>query len=118
MDIDDLDDISASSTELCNAHALLCKTDKADCCHSLQTGGEYGLGNWYFPNGTSVEYVTQSGLNSNFFGRNRGLSVIRLYRYGHPLLRGRFRCVVQDAGGVDQTLYANICELTESSTYS
>ena len=118
VDIDDLDDISANGTELCNAHALLCKTDKTDCCHSLQTGGKYGLGDWYFPSGTSVNSVSGnqgSGLN-NFFARSRGLSVIYMYRYGRPSGRGRFYCVVPTAGGVSQTLYANVCELAESST--
>ena len=119
VDIGDFDDIRASGTEICDAYALLCHTDKSTCCYVVQTlhGDSHRLlGDWYFPNGTSVDSIIQTlnrGLH-DYFARNRGLSVIRLFVSGTPMERGRFRCEIPDANGVTQTLYANICEFTSS----
>ena len=114
MDIGDFDDISTNGTEVCDAHALLCHTDKSNCCHAVQTlRGDMLLGDWYFPNDIIVGSFIQtlkSGLR-DYFGRNRGLSVIRLYVSGAPTERGRFRCEIPGANGVTRNLYANICEL-------
>ena len=114
VDINDFDDVSASNTELCSAHALLCHTDKRDCCHTVQTSPGRPLGTWHLPNGTTVmsiaEKLNSELLNHDFFARNRDLSVIRLYVSGAPTERGRFRCEIPDANNVTQTLHANICE--------
>ena len=115
VDIGGFDDIRANGTKICDAHALLCHTDKSDCCHTVQTlHGDRPLGDWHFPNGTRVDSFTLSlnhGHDGRYFARNRDLSVIRLYISGTPVERGRFRCEIPDANDVTQTLYANICEL-------
>ena len=85
--------------------ALLCHTDQSGCCFSNQKG------HWYFPNGTTVESLTNNinaGRHTNIFIRNRGTGVVRLNRFQSPLERGRFYCVVPDAKNMDQTLYVNI----------
>ena len=107
VDIGDFDDISANRTEVCDAHALLCHTDKSNCCNVVQTLHEdMLLGDWYFPNGTIVESFIRT-LNSGlccYFARNRGLSVIRLYVSGVPTERGRFLCEIPNANGVTHNL--------------
>ena len=118
VDIGGFDDIRANGTEICDAQALLCHTDKSTCCHAVQTlHGDRLLGDWYFPNGTTVDSVIQTlnrGLH-DCFAKNRGLSVIRLFVSGTPTERGRFRCKIPDANGVMQTLYANIREFKFTS---
>ena len=94
-----------------DANALLCHTDKTDCCKS-----PYMInGNWYFPNGTVVEdfrAIMQSGKGtSNILARNRGSNgVVRLYSLGSPTDIGHFYCVVPNAAGDNQTIYVNLCK--------
>ena len=95
-----------------DSNALLCHTDKTDCCKSPYMVN----GNWHFPNGTVVEgfkAIMQSGKGtSNILARNRGNNgVVRLYRLGNPTDRGHFYCVVPNAAGDDQTIYVNLCKL-------
>ena len=67
-----------------------------------------GQGEWYFPNGNSVEIRgTRYG---DIFYRNRGTRLVRLNRVGNPPERGRFRCEVPNAAGVMVTMYVNIGE--------
>ena len=117
VDIGGFDDICANGTEICDAHALLCHTDNSTCCHAVQTlRGDRLLGNWSFPNGTTIDSIKQTlnrGLRG-YFARTRGLSVLRLFVSGTPKERGRFHCEIPDANGVTQTLYANIREFTSS----
>ena len=97
---------------------LHCFTDLVDCCNVPRTPN---LGEWYFPNGTALDFDF-SGLDATF-RRNRGpngpygpggqtiLGVVRLFRRGLPPERGRFRCKIPTAASGTQTLYVNICEL-------
>ena len=113
VDIGGFDDIGAGVTQVCDAQALLCHTDKRDCCSPPQTSSRNKLGDWYFPNRTAIVAITETfekGLH-DYFARNRDLGVIRLYVSGVPLERGRFQCEVPNANDVMETLYANICEL-------
>ena len=103
----DVDDIGTGN----DSNALLCHTDKTDCCKSPYMI----MGNWYFPNGTVVEglsAIIKSGRNTNnSLARNRGSnSVVHLYSYGSPTDRGHFYCVVPNAAGDNQTIYVNLCK--------
>ena len=89
--------------------AVLCHTNRVVC------SGEAQLGNWFFPDGSTVLGFNASGGEAvaPFFARNRGPSVVRLYRVdnetAYPPQRGRFCCVVPDTSGNNQTHCVNIC---------
>ena len=82
-------------------NALFCLTNNTNCCGP---GDPTTTGDWYFPNG--VDRVgTQGSGRTDFYYRNRGLSVVRLNRDGNPSERGRFHCEL-----LGSTIYANIRE--------
>ena len=91
----------------------MCVTDRVDCCDTEQ------LGNWYYPDGRTVVYSTESGhrFQSNR-GQNEALNgqqfygSVRLWRRFTPTERGLFRCELPYAENVVQTLYVNICKFT------
>ena len=95
MDVDDIGE---------GDNALLCYTNKTDCCGLPNRAGE-----WYFP-GNEDMIVGTLGMppRNNLFYRNRGQSVVLLHRRGSPPERGRFRCEVPDANNITQTLFVNI----------
>ena len=130
----DLDDVMYTSPSETNRRAppsnrnprdesLQCITDLVDCC-GTESGTPSGImrtvrGDWYFPDGTTVESTASGAV----FLANRGPNEVihqkqfngsvRLYRrYGNPPGRGRFRCELPSATdpSVNQTLYASICE--------
>ena len=82
-------------------NALLCKTNKQDCCGTPQNR----FGEFYYPNGVKVPIrIAGEG-----FYRDRGDQLIRLNRRqdtNSPT--GRYYCVIPDASGVDQKIYINI----------
>ena len=98
-----------------NGLRLFCHTNKMNCCLEEQ------LGNWFYPNGTTVESFTVNTNKriSEFFSRSRSQSRVTMVVRGTsglrtnlgPLERGRFHCEVPDANNVNQTVYVNICEL-------
>ena len=95
----DVDDIGEDDD------ALLCHTDKPDCCNPFLV---YGIraGEWYYPNGSRVGI--QGGYQDEFY-RNRRAQVVRLNRrQGTFTARGLFRCEVPDASGIIQTVFVNI----------
>ena len=97
----DVDDIGEYES------ALICSTNKTNCCH-----GSNRVGEWYFPNGSSVQSWTvnhYSGL-SDYFYRDRGEKVVRLHRVQNPPERGHFYCQLPDSNDINQTLHVNICE--------
>ncbi len=57
-----------------DSNALLCRTDKTDCCGSKP--GETRQGEWFYPNNTIVGTASSGG----DFYRNRGTGVVRLNR--------------------------------------
>ena len=95
----DIDDIGEG------AAALLCHTNKTDCCVGQNRAGE-----WHFScnQDMKVGILGYSPLASSLFYRNRGQSVVRLNRRGNPSQRGCFRCEVPDASNVDQIIFVNI----------
>lgn len=79
-------------------NALLCVTDKQDCCLSSRAGY------FYYPNGASVVYS-----HTNSLHRDRGPQVVRLNRRHNvfqPL--GRYRCDIPDSSGKVQSIFINI----------
>ena len=93
----DVDDIGEGDD------ALLCHTDRFNCCTSPNTAGQ-----WYFPNRSIVKIEGLSPPENVFF-RNRGQSVVRLNRRGNPSERGLFRCEVPtNIGDILQNIYVNI----------
>ena len=67
---------------------LLCITDSSDCCRGSDNPNGGGQGEWYFPNGNSVEI--QGTRYGDIFYRNRGTRLVHLNRVGNPPERGRF----------------------------
>jgi hypothetical protein len=95
---------------------LQCNTDRSDCCRGVDGAAQ---GEWYRPDGTQVGTFTDEDARDptrNFFSRDRGTGVVRLNRFGNPSERGRFRCEVPDAAGVDVTMHVNIGEWFVSSS--
>ena len=73
-----------------SSNALLCITNRSDCCWS-HTGGQ-----WYYPNNASK--VGVMGSNGDFY-RNRGPSVVRLNRRNNVRSpTGIYHCVIPDQG--------------------
>ena len=93
----DVDDIGSGGD------ALLCHTNKTDCCGELPNRA----GEWY-PGYSEDTVGTQRTSNYEFY-RDRGPQVVRLnHRKGFSPARGRFRCEVPDANYNMQTRYINI----------
>ena len=85
-----------------NQTALLCNTDKTNCCGEPPNRA----GKWYFPSGTEVK--TRGGFQDEFY-RDRGRQVVRLHhRIGTFTERGLFRCEVPDADDIMQSITINI----------
>lgn len=115
LDVDDVPQLPnvGGATDIDNV--LRCYTNLADCCHSAQVGDGMTLGEWYFPNGTKVEF---SEGQTTTFRRNRNQRVVNLWRRGDPPERGRFHCEVPNADNVNQNIYVNICELNHRISYT
>ena len=107
---------------------LLCITDLVDCCGAESGTVRTQHGNWYFPDGSTVNNFV-FGSSSTQFMVNRGpnevingqqfYGSVRLFRrFSSIPQRGRFRCELPNAAdpSVNQTLYVNICELRAIST--
>ena len=81
--------------------ALLCKTDKVDCCGTVPNR----FGEFYYPNGEKVP-INKSG--EGFF-RNRGEQQIRLNRRpGIMTPTGVYRCEIPDGNNMMQKVFINI----------
>ena len=84
--------------------ALLCITHFPACCRPPYTD-EYwsALGNWFFPNGTSVP----AGYSQSDLYRKSGYMLVRLNRRRGGE-EGIYRCEILDSTNVTQTLYIGI----------
>ena len=81
--------------------ALLCKTDKQDCCGTQPNR----FGEFYYPHGVRVP-INSAGQG---FYRNRGEQLIRLNRRDDTSSpTGRYYCELPDADGVNQKIYITI----------
>ena len=76
--------------------ALLCVTDRSDCCYNP-------IGEFYYPNNNSA--VGYSTTNSLY--RSRGTQVVRLNRRSDASA-GIYRCEVPDSTGLIINVYINI----------
>ena len=92
-------------------NALLCVTDKLDCCKPLNGPLQ---GEFYYTDGSAVGY---SQVNSLY--RNRGPQVVRLNRRNGsvPALTGIYRCEIPDSNGTNQSIYINLTGLKMSTGY-
>ena len=102
--------------------ALECITDLVDCC-GTESGSPVRAqhGNWYFPDGARVgefsggtRFMVNRGPNEVIDGQQFNGSVRLFRRFSDVPQRGRFRCELPNAAGVDQNLYVNICEFCYS----
>ena len=130
VDFDDVLNIGSASAPTnrnpaIEDRALQCITDLVDCCGTEPDTGPSEImrnesGNWYFPNGSTVSDFVSGGTATRFLV-NRGpnelingqqfYGSVRLFRrFSHVPERGRFRCELPNAAGVNQTIYVNICE--------
>ena len=93
--------------------ALLCVTDKPDCCKPPDGTAQ---GEFYYPNRSAV-----SPGNTNPLYKNRGPQVVRLNRKINVLSpTGVYRCEIPDTNGMNGILYINIINtagLKMSPTY-
>ena len=81
-------------------HALLCKTDKVECCGNPNRFGEF-----FYPGGSRVP-IKKS--NQGFY-RNRDKQQIRLNRrIGIVSPTGVYRCEIPDSNNVMQKVFINI----------
>ena len=81
-------------------NALLCFTDRPNCCSGSGRAGE-----WYYPDGRRVNI---QGADEDFY-RNRGSRVVRLNRARNVLApTGRYRCHIPDATGTTQNIFISI----------
>ena len=84
-------------------NALLCVTDKIDCCKP--PNGDNVQGEFYYPNNNLVN--NQAAGDSLY--RNRGPQVVRLNRRNAVLLiTGVYRCEIPDSRGRTQNIYINV----------
>ena len=92
--------------------ALLCITNYTACC---QPNGEMvsDSENWYFPNGTRVNYMSGGELE---FYSSRGQSVVRLNRRRGGV-EGIYRCVIPDTMNVTHTIYIGVYSASTCEWY-
>jgi hypothetical protein len=101
--IEENDSVSITDIGENNA-AVLCMTDKMECCKSMVGG----TGEWYYPNNDTVGTV---GGSEDFY-RNRGQRVVRLNRRNNAMMpTGPFCCEVPDRNNVMQRM----CVMIEST---
>ena len=82
-------------------NALLCRTDRTDCCSGANRYGEF-----YYPNSTKVG-IRKDG---EAMYRNRGVQLIRLNRRlnGATPTTGKYTCEIPDATGQLQSISINL----------
>lgn len=98
----DIDDIGEYSD------ALLCHTNKMDCCRTDTDKMTTKAGEWYFPDGSPLKIKKDNSHLTSYFFRDREFQVVRLNRVHSPSEYGKFYCIVPNATGRDQTIYVNI----------
>ena len=82
-------------------NALLCKTNKEDCCGTPPNR----FGEFYYPNDIKVPIAKEQ----QGFYRNRGEKVIRLNRRDGTISPiGKYQCEIPDASGSIQNIYITL----------
>ena len=82
--------------------ALLCVTNLT--AYTDEDGPIYSIGNWFFPNGTTVASV---GNHYRDFYRDTGQMVVRLNRRRGGV-NGIYHCVIPDSANVTQIIYIGV----------
>ena len=94
------------------AAALMCLTDKTDCCDTTDSRGN---STWYHPNGGGSA-VLQLG-DEAYYQTYRKSSILLEHQNGStvPKVTGVFHCEVVDNNGTMQRLYIGIYPSTDST---
>ena len=88
--------------------ALLCFTNKLDCCDTKPNRS----GEWYFPNGSRVK----TNVEKNTMYRDRGPSVVHLnLRRSSTFIAGVFHCEILNISGKNHSIYVGIYPIDEGS---
>ena len=91
-----------------DSDALICHTDLAQCCRLHQTINGSRLGEWFYPDASTVN----NQVSSETFYRSRDSSVVLLHRRGSTTSpTGQFCCEVPDASYALITTCINLGEL-------
>ena len=94
---------------------LTCHTDLTECCRNSDTGGQGGRGEWYYPDGRTVQnYAVSMAAGEGFYRVRNAPQVVRLARRdaSNPLSpTGSYCCVIPTTRG-EMTFCANISECT------
>ena len=101
MDVDDIGELD---------DALICRTNKINCCRADPDKMTSKAGEWYFPNRSPAKnkgYNMATNLVSYFY-RDREFQVVRLNRINSPQEYGKFYCKVPNDMGNEQTIHTNI----------
>ena len=96
-------------------NALFCVTDLTACCRCPYTG-EMGpdMGNWFFPNGTTIN-TPGEGTDWDFY-RTRGEMVVLMQRKGGGE-DGIYRCDIPDPMYDTQTIYIGVYSANTGEWY-
>ena len=83
-------------------NALMCLTSLRRCCRSVDTGAKV-LGNWQYPNGSSVS----NRLQTISLYKNRGMRAVILHRHTNyeVSFSGIFTCTIPDSNSINRTLH-------------
>ena len=88
--------------------ALMCKTDRTDCCRAEAKAGESRQGNWIYPNGTKVGNVNT---NDSIY-RTRHTSVVILNRRnGATGPTGQYCCEVASLAHPNDRICINLSKM-------
>ena len=83
--------------------ALLCMTNFNACCRSPYTDENMAIGNWFFPNGTTVLSMSAS----EAFYRTRGKMVLLLHRRRGEE-EGIYHCEIPVSTDINQIIYIGV----------
>ena len=91
--------------------ALLCVTDKVDCCRGGGLDSVSPRGAWYYPNTSLLDGTIGKGT----VYQERSTAMIRLLRgdTDRPPLFGLYRCIIPDKSNVNHSLYVGIYSANE-----
>ena len=99
--------------------ALLCMTNLATCCQASYSGTGSALGNWYFPNGTTIsrKIVNVPSEVQRDIYQSRDQSVVLLNRRRGGVA-GIYRCEIPVSTNVTQSIYIGVYSAGTGEWYS
>ena len=79
--------------------SLQCHTTRMDCCDSVSTGVEDGVGEWRLPNGSALRSLNNTPNEVDFYQKRKTRSV-NLYRRNNATSpEGLFSCAIPNQSG-------------------